>query len=306
MLPSLCQTLQGQNWVTEMFLQLKERTSIFVSEPIQKLTTVICFAVPTDGLYAASDDRPVILHILCGDGAYPRHRPVLWAGSWESRHHYCQFVFSLPLAIYLRTPSQGTRVHTHIKSSLCAFDVWYILIFNTCLTAYFSLFLFWLCTCILPELCVWIHTLLSDAESWRFERLCCVFLLFLYVLKSCIAVDVFVCSVCIQIKVLTELGAFTQAVKELSNLTFGVEIPVPHGCHHRVEKPSWVKHHKQYRIYLAYIYLDKNNTCNYLLYSEVLSCLVLKKELIWSKTHFLFIFKTFLFLFLFHHFMLFT
>ncbi|KAG1953321.1 cilia- and flagella-associated protein [Pimephales promelas] len=45
----------------------------------------------------------------------------------------------------------------------------------------------------------------------------------------------------LKIKVLTELGAFTQAVKELSNLTFGVEIPVPHGCHHRVEKPSWAK-----------------------------------------------------------------
>jgi len=59
---------------------------------------------------------------------------------------------------------------------------------------------------------------------------------------------------------LTELGAFTQAVKELSNLTIGVEIPVPHGCHHRVEKPSWVKQHKQYRICLAYKYLDKNKT----------------------------------------------
>lgn len=103
----------------------------------QEFNKVICSAVPTDGLYAPSDDGPVLLHVLCGDGADPRYRPLLWTGSGKSWHHCCQFVFSLPLAVYLRTPSQGTRatlLDTYIKMVTfvhITVDVWSILIFNT-------------------------------------------------------------------------------------------------------------------------------------------------------------------------------
>lgn len=98
---------------------------------------VKCSAVPTDGLYTPSDDGPVLLHVLCGDGADPRNRPLLWTGSGESWHHCCQFVFSLPLAVYHRTPSQGTRatlLDTYIKmvrTFVHFIVVWSILISNT-------------------------------------------------------------------------------------------------------------------------------------------------------------------------------
>lgn len=45
----------------------------------------------------------------------------------------------------------------------------------------------------------------------------------------------------VQVKVLTELRIFSQAVEELSSLTFGKEIPLPHGGNHRTEESPWVQ-----------------------------------------------------------------
>ncbi|KTF82405.1 hypothetical protein cypCar_00001732 [Cyprinus carpio] len=49
----------------------------------------------------------------------------------------------------------------------------------------------------------------------------------------------------LKVKVFTELGAFTQAFKELSSLTISREIPLPHAGHYRAEKPCWVKQPNQ-------------------------------------------------------------
>ncbi|KAK2892722.1 hypothetical protein Q8A67_012710 [Cirrhinus molitorella] len=69
-----------------------------------------------------------------------------------------------------------------------------------------------------------------------------VLALYLYIAKTvCRNLHLTVTCRILKVKVLTELGAFTQAFKELSSLTFGREVPVPHGGHHRAEKPSWAK-----------------------------------------------------------------
>ncbi|XP_073695305.1 cilia- and flagella-associated protein 54 [Garra rufa] len=69
-----------------------------------------------------------------------------------------------------------------------------------------------------------------------------VLALYLYIAKT-VCRDLHLTVTCriLKVKVLTELGAFTQAFKELSSLTFGREVPEPHGGHYRAEKPSWAK-----------------------------------------------------------------
>ncbi|XP_048011696.1 cilia- and flagella-associated protein 54 isoform X3 [Megalobrama amblycephala] len=86
----------------------------------------------------------------------------------------------------------------------------------------------------LSFLCHWLYT------SGHLLKSLPVLALYLYIAKTvCRDPHLTVRCRILKIKVLTQLGAFSQAVKELSSLTFGEEIPVPHGCHHRVEKPSW-------------------------------------------------------------------
>lgn len=128
-------------------------------------------------------------------------------------------------------------------------DVCSILIFN-------SSYLFQ----VLPVLALYLYiarTVCRDLHLTVTCRILKVWMMLLYILvnlffSECVCLfesielPLSLC-VCIQVKVLTELGAFTEAFKELSSLTFGKEIPVPHGCH-RTEKPFWVKQHKQYKI----------------------------------------------------------
>ncbi|KAK7149598.1 hypothetical protein R3I94_009044 [Phoxinus phoxinus] len=86
----------------------------------------------------------------------------------------------------------------------------------------------------LSFLCHWLYT------SGHLLKSLPVLALYLYIARTvCLDPHLTVRCRILKIKVLTELGAFTQAVKELSNLTFGVDMP--HGCHHRVEKSSWAK-----------------------------------------------------------------
>lgn len=60
---------------------------------------------------------------------------------------------------------------------------------------------------------------------------------------------VFTCfvSLYVQIRVLTELRMFSQAVEELNSLTLGEEIPLHHGGNHRgIGEPSRVQQHIQW------------------------------------------------------------
>ncbi|KTG47578.1 hypothetical protein cypCar_00019462 [Cyprinus carpio] len=86
----------------------------------------------------------------------------------------------------------------------------------------------------LSFLCHWLYT------SGHLLKVLPVLALYLYIART-VCRDLHLTVTCriLKVKVLTELGAFTEAFKELSSLTFGKEIPVPHGCH-RTEKPFWV------------------------------------------------------------------
>ncbi|XP_043093869.1 cilia- and flagella-associated protein 54 [Puntigrus tetrazona] len=88
----------------------------------------------------------------------------------------------------------------------------------------------------LSFLCHWLYT------SGHLLKVLPVLALYLYIART-VCRDLHLTVKCriLKVKVLTELGAFTQAFKELSSLTFGREMPVPHAGHHRVEKPSWTK-----------------------------------------------------------------
>ncbi|XP_026065483.1 cilia- and flagella-associated protein 54 isoform X3 [Carassius auratus] len=87
----------------------------------------------------------------------------------------------------------------------------------------------------LSFLCHWLYT------SGHLIKVLPVLALYLYVART-VCRDLHLTVTCriLKVKVLTELGAFTEACKELSSLTFGKEIPVPHGCL-RTEKPFWAK-----------------------------------------------------------------
>ncbi|RXN21254.1 cilia- and flagella-associated 54 [Labeo rohita] len=82
------------------------------------------------------------------------------------------------------------------------------------------------------------HWLYNSGHLLKVLPLLC---LYLYIART-VCRDLHLTVTCriLKVKVLTELGAFTQAFKELSSLTFGREIPEPHGGHHRAEKPPWV------------------------------------------------------------------
>ncbi|XP_050964277.1 cilia- and flagella-associated protein 54-like [Labeo rohita] len=81
------------------------------------------------------------------------------------------------------------------------------------------------------------HWLYNSGHLLKVLPLLC---LYLYIART-VCRDLHLTVTCriLKVKVLTELGAFTQAFKELSSLTFGREIPEPHGGHHRAEKPPW-------------------------------------------------------------------
>nr|XP_021330926.1 cilia- and flagella-associated protein 54 isoform X1 [Danio rerio] len=82
----------------------------------------------------------------------------------------------------------------------------------------------------------WLYT------SGHFLRVLPVLALYLYIARTvCRDPHLTVSCRIIKVKVLTELGCFTQAIKELGSLTFGEGIPVPNGGLHRAEKPSWEK-----------------------------------------------------------------
>lgn len=84
--------------------------------------------------------------------------------------------------------------------------------------------------------------------------------------------DLFTClvSVCVQIKILTELRMFSQAVQELNSLTFGEEIPLHHGGNRRgTGEPSRVQQHRQYtvkRIHAIICSADSMSACSCLLF----------------------------------------
>ncbi|XP_016134498.1 cilia- and flagella-associated protein 54 [Sinocyclocheilus grahami] len=88
----------------------------------------------------------------------------------------------------------------------------------------------------LSFVCHWLYT------SGHLLKVLPVLALYLYIART-VCRDLHLTVTCriLKVKVLTELGAFTQAFKELSSLTIGKEIPVPHAGHHRAEKPSWAK-----------------------------------------------------------------
>ncbi|XP_058629752.1 cilia- and flagella-associated protein 54-like isoform X3 [Onychostoma macrolepis] len=88
----------------------------------------------------------------------------------------------------------------------------------------------------LSFLCHWLYT------SGHLLKVLPVLALYVYIART-VCRDLHLTVTCriLKVKVLTELGAFSQAFKELGSLTFGREIPLPHAGHHRVEKPSWAK-----------------------------------------------------------------
>ncbi|XP_051544314.1 cilia- and flagella-associated protein 54 [Myxocyprinus asiaticus] len=88
----------------------------------------------------------------------------------------------------------------------------------------------------LSFLCQWLYT------SGHVLKALPMLALYLYIART-VCRDTHLTVTCriLKVKVLTELGAITQAVKELNSLTFGKEIPLPHVCYHKAEKPSWTR-----------------------------------------------------------------
>ncbi|XP_051974973.1 cilia- and flagella-associated protein 54 [Xyrauchen texanus] len=88
----------------------------------------------------------------------------------------------------------------------------------------------------LSFLCHWLYT------SGHVLKALPMLALYLYIARTvCHDTRLTVTCRILKVKVLTELGDITQAVKELNSLTFGKEIPLPHVCYHKAEKPSWTR-----------------------------------------------------------------
>nr|XP_055046418.1 cilia- and flagella-associated protein 54-like isoform X2 [Misgurnus anguillicaudatus] len=86
----------------------------------------------------------------------------------------------------------------------------------------------------LSFLCHWLY------NSGHFLKALPVLALYLYIAKTvCRDPHLTVSCRILKVKVLTELRIFSQAVEELSSLTFGKDIPLPHGGNHRTEESSW-------------------------------------------------------------------